>query len=208
VLKPFATKNFLARYAYNPNKANKLLDEAGFPRKNGGTRFTLKMTVPSDFPAPQLQDAIAGFLNKIGIKVDANVADFTTNWARVFQWTPKNPWRGYDLSVMPGMWTAPVSLESYYTSSRYQPGTLWSNAWAYRNPKVDKLLHVGLTTAGASSVRALTAAQEQLAADLPTFPLTSDALYEVAAGDLKGLPMGAGLHLEPPLPPFNVRRTG
>jgi ABC-type transport system substrate-binding protein len=185
-----------------------LLDQAGFPTKSGGTRFTLKMTVPSDFPGPQLEDAITSYLGKVGIKVDANVADFNTNWARVFQWSTKNPWQGYNLSVMPGMWTAPVNLESYYDSTRYLPGTLWTNAWDYKNPATDRDLSKALKTAGAAQVNAVTAVQEQLASDLPTFPLTSQILYEVGAKDLKGLPMGAGLNLEPPIPPYYVRRAG
>lgn len=208
VLKRLSTKNFLARYNYNVQKANQLLDQAGFPKGSDGTRFRLKMTVPSDFPGPQLEDAIASYLGKVGIKVDASVADFNTNWARVFQWARKDPWQGFNLSVMPGMWTAPVNLESYYDSSRYQPGTLWSNAWAYRNPKADALLQLALRSAGAREVNALTRLQEQLAQDLPTFPLVSQILYEVGAKSLRGMPMGAGLHLQPPIAPFYISRAG
>lgn len=201
----FASEDFLSGYTYDPDKAAQMLDDAGYPA-DGGDRFTLKMIVPEEFPAPEIQDAIVGYLGDAGIQVDAEVADFATNWSKVFEWNESNPWSGYNMSLMPGMWTAPSNIDSYYNSARYDPGTLWSNAWAYRNPEVDSLIKTALTTTGEEQVQALTAVQEQLAEDLPTFPLTSVVLFEAAAGDLTGLPMGAGLHLEPPLPPFGVAR--
>ena len=204
-LSKFATEDFLSGYTYDPEGARQLLDDAGYAEENG-TRFTLKMIVPEEFPAPEIQDAIAGYLEDVGIEVEGEVADFATNWSRVFEWNESDPWSGYNMSLMPGMWTAPENIESYYHSDRYQPGTMWSNAWAYRNSQVDATINEVLTTAGPEQEQALAEVQQQLAEDLPTFPLTSGVLFEVARSDLTGLPMGAGLHLESPLSPFGVGR--
>lgn len=204
-LSRFATENFLSGYSYDPEKAKQMLDEAGYPEE-GDARFRLKMIVPEEFPAPQIQDAIAGYLKDVGIQLQGEVADFATNWSRVFEWNESDPWSGFNMSLMPGMWTAPENIEAYYHSDRFLPGTLWSNAWAYRNTQVDGLIKEVLSSAGTGQAEALADVQRKLAQDLPTFPLTSGVLFEVAKSDLSGLPMGAGLHLEPPLRPFAVTR--
>jgi peptide/nickel transport system substrate-binding protein len=197
---------YLERYDYNPEKAKTLLDEAGYPAGDGGERFEVKLTITTEFPASDIAEAIKGFLKDVGITVSIDAADFTTAWSRVFEWTEDDPWNGFDFTMMTGMWTAPPNLKNYYHSSRFKPGTLWSNAWGYVNPEFDTVLEKGLASVGQERIDALKQAQEMLAEDLPTLPLTSIQLYQVRSNDIKGNAMGWGLFLEVPLTPFDVRR--
>jgi peptide/nickel transport system substrate-binding protein len=197
---------YLERYDYNPEKAKLLLDEAGYPAGADGERFQVKLTITTEFPASDIAEAIKGFLKDVGITVSIDAADFTTAWSRVFEWTEDDPWNGFDFTMMTGMWTAPPNLKNYYHSSRFKPGTLWSNAWGYVNPEFDTVLEKGLASVGQERIDALKQAQEMLAADLPTLPLTSIQLYQVRSNDIKGNAMGWGLFLEVPLAPFDIRR--
>ena len=59
----------IAPYPYDPETAEKMLDEAGWPRGADGTRFTLVMQGPSGryLNDAQVQQAIAQYLSDIGV---------------------------------------------------------------------------------------------------------------------------------------------
>lgn len=201
------SQDYLAGYNYDPERAAAMLDAAGYPADENGFRFSLKMTVPDEPQTVKMQDIIRDQLAEIGIEVDGNVADFNTQWARVFEWTEDDTWQGFDMTIMSSMWTAPPNIRAYYHSDRYLPGTYWSNAWGYRVPEVDSLLEQVTSTVGDEQQAAADALQERLAADLPTYPLITVKLYGTASADLKAdFPIGSNLTVAPPYPPYDVSR--
>ncbi|PIE54540.1 MAG: peptide ABC transporter substrate-binding protein [Dethiosulfovibrio peptidovorans] len=65
----------IKRLAYDPKLAEKLLDAAGYPRQKDGYRFELTLDAPNDryVNDAAIAGAIAGYLEKVGIKVNPNL---------------------------------------------------------------------------------------------------------------------------------------
>lgn len=65
----------IERYAYDPVLAEKLLDEAGYPRQADGYRFEITLDAPNDryINDADVAAAIAGYFEKVGIKVNLNL---------------------------------------------------------------------------------------------------------------------------------------
>ena len=64
-------------YRYDPEAAEKLLDEAGYPRGADGTRFKTRMAYFERFDANYAELA-AGYWREIGVEVGVDVMDLTT----------------------------------------------------------------------------------------------------------------------------------
>lgn len=133
---PFAAHD-LEPYALDIDKANALLDEAGYKKGPGGVRFSLtidtqagneKMRILSEYLRPQLK--------KIGIDATLRVAaDFPTWAKRVSEFD-------FDMTIdVVSGWGDPViGVARTYLTSNIRKGVIWSNTQQYSNPKVDELL--------------------------------------------------------------------
>ena len=125
----------IARYGFNVGKANQLLDEAGYPRKSDGKRFTLRV-----FNNPYFGKGSADFLRqaltKIGVGVDLQIFDFTTYISRTYT----N--RDFDLTVeaLANTFDPTLGVQRIYWSKNFKIGLPFSNASRYANPAVDTLL--------------------------------------------------------------------
>ena len=125
-------------YKYNPEKANALLDEAGYKRGADGVRFSLEVDyIPA---APEQQKAIAEYLRpalkKVGIAVKVrNSPDFPT-------WAKRVSNHEFDLTMdIVFNWGDPViGVHRTYLTSNIRKGVIWSNTQSYSNPRVDELL--------------------------------------------------------------------
>ncbi|WP_353147632.1 ABC transporter substrate-binding protein [Pollutimonas bauzanensis] len=134
---PFFNKD-LDPYTLNLDKANKLLDEAGFPKKDDGNRFSLTLDyIPTN---PDLSKNVAEYmrpeLDKIGIKIELRPSPDFPTWAR------RISNYDYDLNIDPVFnWGDPViGVARTYMSSNIRKGVVWANMSGYKNPKVDELL--------------------------------------------------------------------
>ena len=91
---PFTNMFFntnLKIYVFDLEKANKMLDEAGYPRKENGIRFELKVLyiAPPHEPDRQIVPAeyIAVALKKVGIKVVQEPMPGAAAWSqRMADW--------------------------------------------------------------------------------------------------------------------------
>ncbi|MEZ4631581.1 MAG: ABC transporter substrate-binding protein [Deinococcales bacterium] len=126
----------IPHYDVDLEKANALLDEAGYPKGADGTRFTISV----DFlPGPDgqlLADYLKSQLPEIGIEVEIRAsADFPT-WA--------NRISNYDFALTTDVvfnWGDPViGVHRTFLSNNIKPGVIWSNTQQYSNERVDEIL--------------------------------------------------------------------
>ncbi len=127
----------LKHYAYDPARATKLLDEAGFPRAANGKRATLNLTWnPGMAQQRQAAEYIRYALGEVGIEVKILNFEFSTYiqkvyTERVFDIDVQNLNNGYDPTD---------GIDRAYLSSNIKKGLPWSNHTHYSNPEVDALL--------------------------------------------------------------------
>lgn len=119
-------------------RANKLLDQAGYPLKSDGTRFSLTIDHIPVIPSQQRDVAlyIKRQLLKIGIVTQVRKSKNFPEWARrIGNWN-------FDMTMDTVYnWGDPViGVHRTYLSSNITKGVVWSNTQNYRNPEVDDLL--------------------------------------------------------------------
>jgi peptide/nickel transport system substrate-binding protein len=125
-------------YALNLDKANALLDEAGYPKKPSGERFSLTVDFIPGINEQQknIAEYLKPQLKKIGLEINIRQApDFPTwaNWISngEFDMTMDSVWN----------WGDPlIGVHRTYLTSNIRKGVIWSNTQGYSNPKVDELL--------------------------------------------------------------------
>ncbi len=66
----------LEPYPYDPERAEQLLDEAGYPRGANGVRFELTLQVPSGRAYTDSALAIGQYLSDIGVQTEVELQDF------------------------------------------------------------------------------------------------------------------------------------
>ncbi len=121
-------------YELDLDKANKILDEAGYPKNSEGIRF--KMTIDAETNPDLLQQYLMSQLKKIGIAVEARVSpDFPT-------WADRTTHNKHDATVnVVYNWGDPViGVHRTYITSNIKDGVPYSNTSRYSNPQVDAIL--------------------------------------------------------------------
>jgi peptide/nickel transport system substrate-binding protein len=118
--------------------ADKLLDEAGFPRKDGGVRFELTQDVlPYGQEWNRIGEYLQQALGKVGIKVSNRLED-------VPRWL-KRVYTDYDFDITAGfLYNLPdpvLGVHRVAHSSQIKPGTVFVNGSRWSDPKVDALLN-------------------------------------------------------------------
>jgi len=73
----------LSKTAFNPQQAEKMLDQAGFPRGDNGIRFELNYRTSTDPARLRLATAIADMWQKIGVKVSIESLEWGGFYARI-----------------------------------------------------------------------------------------------------------------------------
>lgn len=116
--------------SHDVDAANKLLDEAGYPRGADGNRFELRYTAwnTSIFGGAELAQVLRQQLAEVGIVLKIEVNDFSLFSERIYKK------HDFDLNSVGGLHGPdPSTLEAFFltTSSR--------NQMQYDNPEVDRL---------------------------------------------------------------------
>ena len=145
--------------------ANKLLDEAGAPRKDGGMRFALNLEVNS-FGEQWLRQAeyLKQALAQVGIDVTLRSEDTATWLRRVYTdyaFDINEPFlsQGVDPSF---------GLNKQYLTSQIRKGVTFVNSSQYSNPELDTLLIAAMREQDATKRAAMyKTAQQTLAEDSP-----------------------------------------
>lgn len=168
-------------YDVDLDKANALLDEAGYPM-DGNSRFGL--TIDFGWPGvkPQVEYAKAA-LKKIGIDVKVrSSADFPT-------WAKRMGEMDFDMSWDTVFnWGDPViGVHRTYVSDNAGKG-VWSNTQGYSNARVDEILAAAAVEVDPSKRKALYAEFQTIIADeLPVYH-TNTVPYHTVYNDKVGNP--------------------
>ena len=130
---PFADQD-AERYDYDPDKANAMLDEAGYPRKDDGMRF--QVTLDTLLSQREVAEFLKPHLAEVGIDVNLRIPPDFPTWAN---WVKNHE---FDMTVdVVFNWGDPViGVHRTYVTSNIQKGVIWSNTQSYSNPDVDRIL--------------------------------------------------------------------
>jgi len=121
-----------ANYPYDPEKARRLLDEAGYPPGADGIRFHLAMKSSTNEGTRLFCAVLQQQLRQVGIALDLRTYEFATFYADVL----KGNVQMYTLQWV-GV-TDPDMLRRVYHSSQVPP--VGFNRIYYKNPEVDRLI--------------------------------------------------------------------
>lgn len=124
-------------YPHDVEKANRLLDASGYPRKGGGHRFALTLHAnPFNEGFKRTAHYIRSALARIGIDVTVREQDPGSYIRSVYND------REFDITVsgVSTMFDPTVGLQRIYWSKSFNPKVPFSNANKYHNPEVDRLL--------------------------------------------------------------------
>jgi peptide/nickel transport system substrate-binding protein len=189
LLSPFYTPD-VPGYDYNPEKANKLLDEAGFKRDAGGVRFKLTHDyLPLGPTFERTADYLKQALKQVGIEVNIRGQDFATYIRRVYTQ------RDFDFTnnQMNNQPDPTVGIKRFYYSKDFQPGVPFSNGSGYSNPEMDRLLEAAQTDTK-NRVKLWQDMQRLVMTDLPDYSLVSIlqvTIYNKRVKDLIIRPMAS-----------------
>lgn len=155
----------VAHYDFDPARANRLLDEAGYPRKADGVRFhlTMKTSTVEDtrLLAAVLQQQLAG----VGIALDLRSFEFATFYSDV----TRGAFQMYSLRWIGGN-EQPQIFNYVFETQNFSPKG--ANRGHYSNAEVDRLLEEAQAIDDQAKRRAdYVRVQQILARDLPVINL-------------------------------------
>lgn len=143
----------IKQYAYDPANAEKLLDEAGYPRQSDGYRFEIAIDATNDryINDAAAATAIAGYLDKVGIKCNVNLMSRSV----YFGYIRLHDDGGDNTHFLQSGWSDPTGESVFYAKDLLYGVTLQGkikesfgvvNRGYYSNPEVDKLIDKALIT--------------------------------------------------------------
>ncbi|MCP4070386.1 MAG: ABC transporter substrate-binding protein [Hyphomicrobiales bacterium] len=169
-------------YALDLDKANALLDEAGFAKGGDGMRFGV--TIDFGWPGVKPQvEYVKGALKKIGINVTVRAsADFPT-------WAKRMGTMDFDLSWDTVFnWGDPaIGVHRTYLTSNIAKG-VWSNTQGYSNARVDELLDMAARENDPAKRKALYSEFQKIVADEVPLYFTNALPYHTVYSDKVGNP--------------------
>jgi peptide/nickel transport system substrate-binding protein len=182
----WAYEDDVPRYAYDPDRARALLDEAGYPDPDGpgpAPRLRLTYKTSADQFRLALARILAAQLGEVGIEVEVRAFEFGTFFADIKR-------GNYQIATMQtAAITEPDFHHTYFHSSRIptpeNPND--HNRWRYRNPRVDELAQDGRNTVDRERRLAIYGELQQIIArELPVIPLWHEDNVAVMNVDVDG----------------------
>ena len=150
----------VARYPHDPERARQLLDQAGYPVKDG-VRFHITMKTSTEESTRLLAAVLQQQLREVGIALDIRSFESATFLADV----SKGAYQVHSLRWIGGN-QDPDMFENVFATSSFAPKR--SNRTFYSNPKVDELIKEGRSTLDQQKRKAIyDEVQQIVAVDLP-----------------------------------------
>lgn len=147
----------VATYDHDPARARALLDEAGYPAKNG-VRFHLVMKTSTEETTRLLAAVLQQQLREVGIALDIRSFEFATFYADVV----RGAFQLYSLRWIGGN-EDPDIFEHVFHSSSFPPKR--ANRGHYRNARMDALIDQGRREVDPEKRRVLYAEVQRIVAD-------------------------------------------
>jgi peptide/nickel transport system substrate-binding protein len=175
-------------YAYDPARAQVLLDEAGY---KGPERMVLRLAYdPANSAVNKAAEIVAQQLRAIGINVKQTPMERSLMIEKVF--------KQYEFDLFIHNYTTygdpAVGVTRAYDCDNIVPAP-FTNVERYCNKKVDELFDQGAAaTNRADRARAYQAAQEIIARELPTVPLLEYGDTNVARPRVRGIFLSRSSH--------------
>jgi peptide/nickel transport system substrate-binding protein len=172
------------QYPFDRAAANRLLDDAGYPRTGGGVRrgrdgapLRLRL-LTGNAPVPPALDLLRAALDDVGVALIAQAVDLPTLFGRTQH-------ADFDvaLTLYPGPGgtapnTDPDTLRTFY-SSRIRDRLQGAEGWV--DDEFDRLAERQLVTANAAARKRLLARMQTIIArDLPALPLYDPAVSHIS----------------------------
>jgi peptide/nickel transport system substrate-binding protein len=153
------------KYPVNTDLANRLLDEAGYPRNEKGIRFTLTLAPLSGLRGiGDFNEYLKSVMSrKVGVEI--KILHFSKN----SDWSKFVAGGEFELAMDAVFnWADPViGVHRTYSSRNIRP-VIWTNTQAYSNPAVDELMDKAAVETDFARRKALYAEfQKQVVEDLP-----------------------------------------
>jgi len=165
------------KYAFDPRMAERLLDEAGYPRKQGGVRFALTLDpVPFADRFRHAAEYMKQALAQVGIQVDLRSSDAPTYLRRVYT-QREHQMIFYGIY---NMMDPTVGVQRMYWSQAFKPGLVFANASGYSNPAADAMWEQAqVETDPAKRKQLFIDLQKLLMTDLPNLPILNEELATI-----------------------------
>jgi peptide/nickel transport system substrate-binding protein len=146
-------------YEFDPAKAEKLLDEAGYPRRGpGGWRFPLTFKTTSERLGNEMARTIAYQLRDVGIDMRLQIVEPGTFWADL---------KAKNFQIFQSRW-AGVSNPSIYFRALHSSQASNLNRGSYSNPELDALIDKGMVeTSDVKRREIFSKVQKLVARELP-----------------------------------------
>jgi peptide/nickel transport system substrate-binding protein len=155
----------VARYDYDPARARRLLDQAGYPRGPDGVRFHLTMKTSNDEGTRLLAAVLQQQMAEVGIALDIRSYEFATFYSDV----ARGAFQMYSLRWIGGN-EQPDIFSYVFSTANFSPKG--ANRGHYSNPRLDALLDDAAQSEDMDRRRAdYVQAQQILARDLPAINL-------------------------------------
>lgn len=137
----WAKDHSLKNIDYDPQKANALLDKAGFKKRADNTRFNVTITTSQDRTTQGLALLYADFMKKIGINAKVKVKD----WSAMYEDMKKG-----NFEMFSAVWTPVTDPDLYFwvhhSSNIPSKKKAGGNRHAFINKEIDKLIELGRKT--------------------------------------------------------------
>ncbi len=151
----------VATYAYDPARAEKLLDAAGLPRGKGGVRCHLTLKTSTDESTRLYSEVLQAQWQKVGVALELRPQEYATFYSDIthgsFQLYTQR-WVGGN--------NDPDIYEFVFSSKKFPPDG--ANRGHYKNPQLDALLDRSHAETNRERRRAiLSEVQKIVATDLP-----------------------------------------
>jgi peptide/nickel transport system substrate-binding protein len=189
----WAWNGSVARYDFDPQRAEQLLESAGHPRGADGVRLHLTMKMSTDEDTRLLAAVLQQQLARIGITLALRSSEFATFYADV----TRGAFQIYSLRWIGGN-EQPDIFSYAFSTARFSPKG--ANRGHYSNPLLDTLLNDAAISSDSAQRRADYAQVQQiLALDLPAINLWYKDTVVVHSQRLSGVvpsPSGSFTFLE------------
>ena len=155
----------VAHFDYDPARAKKLLDDAGYPAGANGVRFHLTMKTSTVEDVRSLAAVLQQQMAQVGIALDIRTFEFATFYADV----TRGAFQLYSLRWIGGN-EQPDIFTHAFSTARFSPKG--ANRGHYSNARLDALLDDGVSSTDQAKRRTdYVEAQQILAQELPAINL-------------------------------------